>query len=149
MAEMGAGGLFASIRNNALPETGVRYFNTSVDGGVTWGTPYFRTTNQPPLPDPKCQGSLLRLMAVETKGPALVMLNAAHPTARSNAVLRVSYDQGRTWPESKVVYGGSSAYSALTEGPSREIGILLEIDNYKRIVFTRRVIGELSNDGAR
>jgi hypothetical protein len=39
---------------------------------------------------------------------------------------------------SKVVYSGGSAYSALTELPSREIGMLLEIDKYQRIVFTRQ-----------
>src|SRR5205807_704736 len=110
LAEMGDGRLFASIRNNGFAESGIRFFNTSADGGITWGPPYFQTTNQAALPDPKCQGSLLRVRAGKKDG-ALVMVNAAHPTGRSNATLRVSCDGGRTWPVSNVVYGGSSAYS--------------------------------------
>ena len=90
------------------------------------------------MPDPKCQGSLLGLNG--PKGTMLVMVNAAHPSARSNATLRVSYDGGRTWPVSNVVYGGSSAYSALTETAPGEVGVLLEIDKYARIVFARRRI---------
>jgi len=60
VAETLDGHLLATIRNNALPEQGVRFFNESPDGGETWGTPYYQTTNQAPLPDPKCQASMLR-----------------------------------------------------------------------------------------
>jgi sialidase-1 len=68
------------------------------------------------------------------------MVNAAHPTARSNATLRVSYDEGKTWPVSNVVYAAGSAYSALTELPTGHVGILLETDKYQRIVFARKQI---------
>jgi sialidase-1 len=137
IAETRNGGLFASIRNNAFPEAGVRYFNVSPDGGSSWGTPYCQTTNQPPLPDPKCQGSVIGVRGLGTEATALVMLNAAHPSARSNATLRVSYDEGRTWAVSNQVYAGGSAYSALTQLSTGEVGMLLEIDKYKRIVFVR------------
>jgi sialidase-1 len=137
IAETADGGLFASIRNNSFPEKGVRFFNTSADGGITWGKPYFETAKQPALPDPKCQGCLLSVDTA-SKDAKLVMLNAAHATARSNATLRVSSDGGRTWPISDVIYRGASAYSALTELPGREIGALLEVDKYKQIVFMRR-----------
>jgi len=139
IAETKNGGLFASIRNNSFAERGVRFFNTSADGGLTWGKPYFQTATQAALPDPKCQGSLLSVDTA-SKDAALVMVNAAHPTARSNATLRVSPDGGRTWPISNVIYAGGSAYSALTELPRREVGILLEMDKYKQIVFTRRPV---------
>jgi sialidase-1 len=66
------------------------------------------------------------------------MLNAAHASARSNATLRASYDFGQSWPVSDVIYSGSSAYSALTELPNGDLGILLETDNYRRILFQHR-----------
>jgi sialidase-1 len=137
IAETSDGTILATIRNNDLPEKGVRYFNTSLDGGITWGTPYFQTTNQLALPDPKCQGSLLALTSSKKPCP-LVMLNAAHSSARSNATLRVSYDSGKTWPINNTICAGSSAYSALTELSNGDVGILLETDNYRRIVFQRR-----------
>jgi sialidase-1 len=137
IAETIDGKILASIRNNDLPEKGVRYFNASADGGITWGMPYSQSRNQSALPDPKCQGSLLTLTSSK-KSPPLVMLNAAHPSARSNATLRVSYDAGQTWPASNIIYAGSSAYSALSELSNGDTGILLEIDKYQRIVFQRR-----------
>jgi len=55
----------------------------------------------------------------------LILANAAHPASRTNLTLRLSYNQGRTWPVSDLVYAGSSAYSALTTLASGEVGLLL------------------------
>ena len=142
VAETLDGRLLATIRNNTFPEKGVRFFNTSVDGGETWGTPYYQKPNQPPLPDPKCQSSILRFLF--TKGTnALILANAADAASRTKMTLRISYDEGRTWPVSNLVYAGGSAYSALTTLPSGEVGMLFEMDGYKRISFVRRSIGEI------
>ena len=60
--------------------------------------------------------------------------------------LRISYDQGRTWPVSNLVYAGSSAYSALTTLTNGELGMLLEMDKYKRIGFARRSLADVARD---
>jgi sialidase-1 len=143
LAETSEGHLLATIRNNAFPEKGVRFFNRSADGGETWGTPYFETSDQAALPDPKCQASLLRFWDSKSGTNLLVLANAAHPTSRSNLTLRLSYDAGRTWPVSNQVYGGASAYSALTILASGEVGVLLEMDKYNRICFVRRPLAEI------
>ena len=136
IAEVSDGGLLATIRNNAFTEQGVRFFNTSPDGGETWGAPFYQSKAQPPLPDPKCQASLLRIPS--THHPLLLgMANAAHVTLRTNLTLRFSLDEGRTWPVSNRVYAGSAAYSALTSLAPEELGLLLEMDKYHRICFVR------------
>jgi sialidase-1 len=138
VAEIGDGHLLATIRNNTLPEKGVRFFNVSPDGGETWGVPFSQTTNQPALPDPKCQAAILSL--VNTRGTnrnLLVLSNAADPAARTNLTARFSFDEGRTWPVSRLVYPGPSAYSALTTLPSGEIGVLVEMNRYQRIGFVK------------
>ena len=145
VAETIDGQLLATIRNNAFPEKGVRFFNTSVDGGETWGAPYYQTTNQTALPDPKCQASLLRVTQPNS-GYLLILANAADPNSRSNATLRLSHDGGRTWPASNQVYAGSSAYSALTVLGSAEVGMLLEMDKYRRICFVRRSVREIGGE---
>lgn len=131
IAEIGKGHLFATIRNNTFPEKGVRFFNTSADGGQTWGTPYHQTPEQPALPDPKCQASLIAAASL------LLLSNAAHPSSRTNLTLHISRDQGRTWPLNHLLYPGASAYSAMTSLSNGEIGILFEADKYQRIVFLR------------
>ena len=145
VAETHNGRLLATIRNNTFPEKGVRFFNTSENGGETWGTPYYQTSDQPALPDPKCQASLLRVPFTKgTNSNLLILANAADPASRTKMTLRISYDEGRTWPVSNLVYAGGSAYSALTTLPSGEVGMLFEMNGYKRISFVRLSVREIA-----
>jgi len=138
VAETRDGVVFATIRNATFPKAGVRFFNESLDGGETWGTPYFETHAQAALPDPKCQASLLRLPAADPlQKDRLVLAHAADPKSRKRLTVRFSDDEGRTWPLSRLVYEGGSAYSALTQLTSGEIGVLVEMDEYCRIGLAR------------
>ena len=49
--------------------------------------------------------------------------------------VRASYDEGRTWPVSKLIDAGPSAYSCLTRLPNGNIGLLYERGNYQDLVF--------------
>jgi len=139
IAETAPGHLLVTIRNNTFPEKGVRFFNRSSDGGETWGTPYYQATNQPALPDPKCQASLLKV-----KGNVLALANAADASSRVRMTLRLSKDGGETWPVSEVIYPGGSAYSALTMLSNGDLGMLVEMDNYQRVCFVKRSLGDLT-----
>jgi sialidase-1 len=136
IAETEPGHLIATLRNNTFGGTGVRFFNTSADAGKTWDQPWSEFPDGSSIPDPKCQGSLFGVEVAGTNKPnQLFLSNAAHPFSRTNATLRISYDLGRTWPVSNLVYSGASAYSSLTILPSGKVGMLLEMDGYKRICF--------------
>ena len=94
----------------------------SADGGVTWS----EMTEDPALIEPRCQGSLI----VHTDGlhypkSRLVFLNPAS-TERNKMTARLSYDEGKTWPISKQLYAGPSAYSSLTVLQDLTIGCLYE-----------------------
>jgi hypothetical protein len=54
-----------------------------------------------------------------------------------NLTLRLSGDGGLTWPVSRALFSGSSAYSSLCVLPDNSIGILFEKDNYTKITFVR------------
>jgi len=61
-------------------------------------------------------------------------------TKREKMTVRISYDEGRTWPASKTVYPGPSAYSCLAVLPDGSIGLLYErgITNpYESVTFAR------------
>ena len=47
----------------------------------------------------------------------------------------MSYDEGRTWPVSRLVYAGGSAYSNLVVLPDYRIGVLYEKDGYRSIAL--------------
>jgi sialidase-1 len=54
--------------------------------------------------------------------------------------VRLSYDEGKTWPVSKVLHRGHSAYSALMVLPDMTVGCLYERGErspYERITFAR------------
>jgi hypothetical protein len=123
----------------------VRTFSRSDDGGLTWGSLYTTTSNQPALPDPACQGSILRLTTTnDSNASRIIFANAAATSTRTAMTLRVSYDEGQTWPVTNLIYAGSSAYSALAKLATTEVGLIFEIANYTRIDFTRRSVSQLS-----
>ncbi len=145
IAEAPNGGLLASMRDNAFSWSGVRTFSRSTNGGLTWGTPFYSFTNLSTIPDPACQGSILRLSTTnDSNASRLVLANCASSSSRVTMTLRLSYDEGQTWPVSNLVYAGVSGYSALTKLATGEIGLLNEVNNYSRIDFVRRSVASVS-----
>ena len=54
--------------------------------------------------------------------------------------IRLSYDEGRAWPVSKLLYAGPSAYSCLTVLPDGKIACLYEAGQkspYEKITYSR------------
>lgn len=145
VAETVDGGLLASMRDNDFPTTGVRTFSRSIDGGQTWQPFYTSTPDQPPLADPANQASILRLTSTnDSDRSRLVFANAADAVSRVRMTLRMSYDEGQTWPVSDLIDGGSSAYSSLCKTADGRVGLLFERANYKRIDFVLRSVAEMT-----
>lgn len=146
VAETAGGELLASMRDNNFPTTGVRTFSRSTDGGLTWSAPYTSTPEQPALPDPACQASILRLTTTnDSNASRIVFANAADGSTRIKMTLRISYDEGQTWPVNHLVHAAGSAYSALTKLATGDVGLLYEADGYQRIDFVRRSVSQISD----
>jgi sialidase-1 len=125
-----------SVMLNARNQGGdkLRKVAISRDGGETWSA----TQNHPTLIEPVCQASLLRHPGTgDPERDVFLFSNPATQMARTNGTIRVSRDEGRTWPVSRVLYPGSFAYSCLTSLPDGSIGCLFERDGTKRISFAR------------
>ncbi|HUT25511.1 MAG TPA: sialidase family protein, partial [Sumerlaeia bacterium] len=92
------------------------------------------------LRDPHCQASFRRYSFFDTGGRnRILFLNPASET-RDHMTLRLTYDEGATWPLSKLLYAGPSAYSGLAVLPDRSICCLYEAgieEPDETIVFTR------------
>lgn len=122
---------------NQLGNIRERIVAISNNGGENWDTTYF----DPQLPDPVCQGSILNIGKVKGKA-VLAFCNAADTVKRDNLTLRISFDEGKTWPISKVIaknpageIDGYSAYSDIVKLSDTHIGVLYEKNGYKEIVF--------------
>ncbi len=105
-----------------------RGVSLSKDGGATWEP----TTDDPVLVESVCQASLIRCCQGR-----LAFSNPAVPKGRNHLTIRLSNDQGKTWPHSRLVCEGSSAYSSLASLPGGEIGLLYERNDYKQLTFAR------------
>lgn len=134
--ENGNPGLLFNARNHwgrgGFPEkSGNRLVARSFDGGITWDTEKM----DPALPEPPCQASLFRWVFDGQKSRVLFANPAGR--GRSNLKLRVSHDEGRTWPVSQVIAVGSAAYSCMTRLPDGDLGIIYERNNYGQLSFAR------------
>lgn len=114
-----------------------RAISTSGDGGLTWS----EIELDPTLIEPVCQASFIRY-----DENRLLFSNPAS-TKREKMTVRISYDEGKTWAVSKVLYTGPSAYSCLTVLPDSQsgrphytIGCFYERggqSSYEKITFAR------------
>lgn len=117
VAEMSDGKLMLNMRvsnNNNL-----RMRSVSSDGGLTWSTPVSALT----LVDPVCQGSLI---SANTGTQHTLFFSNPASTTRTNMTIKMSTDDGDSWPKVFSVYTGPSAYSDLVVVGDGEIGILYE-----------------------
>ncbi len=133
--ELTDGRLLANMRSNH--KQGCRAVATSGDGGRTWS----ELAHDPKLPEPVCQASFLRYTD-RRDGYARDRLLFANPASgrREKMTVRLSYDEGRTWPVSKLIHAGPAAYSCLTVMPDGTIGLLYERGDksaYEKISFAR------------
>ena len=78
-------------------------------------------------------------------GSRLLFTNPATPSGRHHMTVRLSEDEGRTWPVAKLIYAGSAAYSCLTVLPNGDVGLIFERDNYGKLSFLRFSINVLTD----
>lgn len=132
MVERADGSILANARSSGGNKC--RKVAASSDGGQTWSP----LIGDPVLVEPQCQGSILRLTdPLDGDRSRILFANPASQTGRRNGTVRLSYDEGKTWPVAKVLYAGGYAYSCLTVLPDATIGCLYEKDGYRKITFAR------------
>lgn len=126
------------VRLNARSMDGGNLRKTAIsdDGGMTW-SPLIADSG---LPEPQCQASIIRYRdPTGLEGPILYC-GPGTQRRRVNGTVRLSNDDGETWPASKMLYEGHFAYSHLVALKDGSIGCLFETgaqNPYEKIVFAR------------
>lgn len=143
--ELADGKLMINMRSEN--GSGLRGVAISDDGGETWSQAYDDST----LIDPVVQATIKRYSLKEENGKNRILF--ANPAQsergnRTNMTVRLSYDEGKTWPVSKVIHEGPSAYSNLTVMEDGTIGLLYEGGEksaYEEIRFAKFNLEWLTN----
>ena len=104
VAELTDGSLLLNMRSYEANHR--RMIATSSDGGLTWSQPVEDQT----LIEPVCQASLMRYPGDK---PLLLFSNPAS-TKREKMTVRLSRDDGKSWPAARQLHAGPAAYSCLS-----------------------------------
>ena len=142
--ELADGSLMMNMRSYAGKNR--RAISTSADGGLTWTPPVLDEA----LIEPVCQASFLRYTLAGVQDKNRLLFSNPASKQRVNLTVRLSYDEGKTWPVAKSLNPGPSAYSCLVVLPDLTIGCLYERGTkhpYETIAFARFTLDWLT-DGA-
>ena len=136
VVELADGRLMLNMRNHPPKAENVRLIATSDDQGRSWSDTAANAT----LIEPPAQASLLRLSTATADDRNRLLFSNPASARRERMTVRVSYDEGHTWPVARLIHLGPSAYSSLIVLPDRSIGLLFERGDhspYERITFAR------------
>ncbi|MEU4421747.1 exo-alpha-sialidase [Actinoplanes sp. NPDC024001] len=136
--ERGTGAVVQNMRHNSVRS---RYYATSTDGAATFGA----ATASAALPDPLCNAdeiSYLRPADVGANGApsrsrTALFSNNANPNGRSDLTVRLSTDDGASWPARALIKPGGAGYSTMAVLGNGQIGNLYEVGNTGGIYFSR------------
>jgi sialidase-1 len=124
--ELADGRVMLNVRSPAKENR--RVIVISQDGATHWSAPRF----QEDLPDPICFASLVRFSTLKTNARNRLLFSNPDNLARAdgkeivskdrkNLTVRLSYDEGTTWPVKRAIEPGSSGYSDLAVLPDGTI----------------------------
>lgn len=110
---------------------GNRAVAVSRDGGASFDRLYLDAGLQSPV----CQANILRYSWPE-ENQSRILFSSPTGEKRAGITVRMSYDEGRTWPVNKLMHQGPGAYSNMVRLPNGDIGLLVEVgesDPYETI----------------
>jgi sialidase-1 len=143
VVELSNGALMQNMRS--YHQKNQRAMATSHDGGLTWSAVKLEET----LIEPVCQAAILRFTWAERGDKSRVLFSNPASTRREKMTIRLSEDEGATWPISRMLHAGPAAYSCLAVLPGQSIGCLYEAGvkgPYERIVLARFTLDWLMQD---
>jgi len=125
LAELSDGRLWLNARHSSNAgefAVGLRKVAFSDDGGDTWTD----LADDPLLPDLQVMASVLTFSRAEDEGSERLLFSSPVEVFRSTGTVRLSYDDGESWPVSKVLIEGYFQYNSLVRLDCGHVGSLYE-----------------------
>ena len=109
-----------------------RWLATSSDGGKTWSAPRPGVT----VTRVACAIERYTLESAGADRNRILWTGPKGP-GRAQLVVRVSYDEGKTFTNERLISSDKAAYSDITILTDKSIGVLWERGGYQSITFSR------------
>lgn len=140
VVELADGSLMLNMRDD---RGGSRSVAVTRDLGQTWEE---HVSSRSALPEPVCQASIIRTTLKDGR-QALAFFNPATTRGRHHMTLKLSFDDGKTWPEKyhTLLYEpGTYGYSCLTRIDPSTLGVLYEGagDLYFQLIDLNKIVKE-------
>ncbi len=129
LVELNDGRILMDFRQSGGP---TRWMSESKDGGRTWSE---RRPGNPVTPV-CCAIERFSLKSAGADKDRIIWTGPKGPD-RNNLVVRVSYDEGQTFKNERLIASEAAAYSDLTLLKDKSAGVLWERADYRKITFTR------------
>ena len=147
VVELSDGSLMLNMRDNRGRNpvgTGSRSVSITNDLGKTWEE---HASSRKTLPEPVCNAGLIKHHYYQQgkEKSVLIFINPANVSARKDMTIKVSFDEGKTWPEKYHMLldeGRGRGYPSLTSIDQNTIGILYE-GSQADLVFQRISLSDL------
>lgn len=111
LVELADGTVMISVR-----QSGQRGYNTSTDGGVTWG----KQAKWADIDGNACNGDILYV------NKHVMLHSYPNDGSRKNVTIKASFDSGKSWSKPYVVCAPSSCYSTMDVTKDGDIAIFYE-----------------------
>lgn len=111
LVELADGTIMISVR-----QSGNRGFNTSTDGGDTWGT----QSRNADISGNACNADILAY------SDDILIHTYINNSSRKNLTICTSTDNGKTWTNKRVICAPSSCYSTIDKMPNGDIAVFFE-----------------------
>ncbi|MFA5189505.1 MAG: sialidase family protein [Verrucomicrobiia bacterium] len=135
VVELSGGRLLLNMRNYDKTQR-ARQQAISGDGGATWAG----QRHVPELVEPICQASIRRYSWPGDGHKSVILFSNPASVKRKKMTVRASFDEGQTWPVSRLLDPRPSAYSCVAVLPDDTIGVFYETGDkhaYEAAVFAR------------
>lgn len=134
MVEMDNSDVYINSRYTVEGNNAYRAVAVSHDGGINWTD--IRIDKEFPFTN-QCDGGLARLTDSNEDRTRLIYSKNDSPDGRTNLTLRMSYDEGKTWPVNKTVDESDALYSDLAVLSDKTILVLYEKGKNKPMYCVR------------
>jgi len=139
VVELSDGSLMMNMRSYNGKQC--RAVSISKDGGQSWS----EITHDRTLIEPVCQASMVTYSYGNNN--LILFSNPADKKSRIRMTVRLSFDDGRTWPVCRILHDGPAAYSCLAVLENGEIACFYEAGEkspYETMIFEKFTLEWLS-----